>query len=62
MNNDFESVWLGYAKHDCYNYVEEAHYGYVDKQVAEYFFNAGVAITKRKPEQVPALFKPKEKS
>lgn len=62
MNEDFDSVWRKYSKSDCLKYTDEAHWGYVDKPVAEYFFNAGVASTKRKPEQVPALFKPKNES
>ena len=58
MNNDFESVWVSFNNSIHY----KGNYGLPIKELAEYFFNAGVASTKRKPEQVPALFKPKEKS
>lgn len=54
MNNDFESVWK--------NYNDPNYSTWVDKRFAEYFFNAGVASTKKKPNQIPALFKPKEKN
>lgn len=51
-NQDFESVWK--------NYNDPNYSTWVDKRFAEHFYNAGVASTKRKPEQIPALFKPKE--
>lgn len=62
MNNDFESVWANYKNHDFVNFIEEMLENGCDvgKGVAEYFYNAGIASTKRKPEQIPALFKPKE--
>ena len=53
-NQDFESVWKEWATEFTYEY------DLFQKSVALHFFNAGVASTKRKPEQIPALFKPKE--
>lgn len=57
---DFESVWKNYLKHDYIKFDLERLDQDVGKAVAQYFFKAGVASTKRKPEQTPALFKPKE--
>lgn len=58
MNHDFESVWINFNN----SILQKGNYGLPIKELAEYFFNAGVTSTKRKPEQVPALFKPKNES
>ena len=60
MSNDFESTWYNYVQHDYIEFDLDRLDQDVGKSVAEYFFNAGVASTKKKPEQIPALFKPKE--
>lgn len=58
MNQDFESTWKTFT-----NPLKPlGNYSLPIKELAEYFFNAGVASTKRKPEQIPALFKPKNES
>ena len=55
MSNDFESAWKSFTD----PIKPLGNYSLPIKDLAEYFFNAGVASTKRKPEQIPALFKPK---
>ena len=59
-NQDLRSTWMSYRTQDCFNYTDTYNEGDIAIEVAEYFFDAGVASTKRKPQQVPVLFKPKD--
>lgn len=56
MNNAFESVWVSFNN----SILDKGNYGLPIKELAEHFFNAGVASTQKKNQQVPALFKPKD--
>lgn len=59
-NQDFKSTWMNYYKRDFAEFYCDRLEGEGYESVAEYFFNAGIASTKRKPQQVPVLFKPKD--
>lgn len=56
---DFEAIYNEYVEM-CKKYNVNIIFSTAKKKDAQYFFNAGVASTKPKEKQIPALFKPKD--